>query len=184
MKKFALTILLIPLSQVIFCQDSTFKVTEEKDIIWQKVIKSNVSFDSLYFELKRKGLFTQLDSSNSLILGELKRTSLDYSSFKENLLVSEIPIYIKQCDFAGSFEFEYKADRYRVTLKNIKTIGKAENGTSFWDIKPDETSPLSLYAFKLNKKELSKTFLKYSKPIFDKNFLSFFTISVYRKDTW
>ena len=184
MKSLILTLSFIALTFSTFCQDTTFKITDKNEVIWQKVIESSRSFDSLYFGLKKTGLFTQLDSSQSLIIGELKRTGLDFSSFKENLLVSEIPIYIKVCDFSASFEIEYKSDKYRVTLKNIKCIGKAENGRGFWDIKPDETSTLNLYAYKLNKKEFSKSFLKYSKPIFDKNFISFFSIANNKNDVW
>lgn len=184
MKSLLFALSFISLTIGAFSQDTTFKISDNTEVIWQKVIESNRPFDSLFFGLKRTGLFIQLDSSSSLIIGELKRTGLDYSSFKETILVSEIPLYIKMCDFSASFELEYKVDKYRITVKNIKSIGKAENGHGFWDIKPDETSPLSFYAFKLNKKEFSKSFLKYSKPIFDKNFISFFTITQNKNDNW
>jgi hypothetical protein len=181
MKRLIVSALLLTTSVGGFSQEINFKVSENNDVIWQKVFEINSSFDSLYLQLQKKGYFSHLDTLGNSIIGELKRTDIDYSGSKDNLWKSDVPIYIKKCDIVAFFEIEYKPFRYRVTLKNIKCIGKSENGNGFFDIKPNEMNSLSFFALK--NKKFDKPFLKYSIPILEKNFSSFFSTDN-KKGNW
>jgi hypothetical protein len=183
MKKI-LVIAVIQLSINSYSQDTTFFVTDSKDIVWKKVFTTSLTFNELLLQVKKTGLFSNIDTSSNLILGELKRTPIDYSNGKETIWKSDIPIYIKLSDITATFEINYKAGKYQVIIKNIKCIGKTDNPTNSLFLKPNEVELLSFYALKNSKPEFNKNFIKSSVPIFDFTFNKFFSLKDMNNNNW
>ena len=158
-----------------YSQDTTFHIVDNGEVVWKKIFPTTFTFNELLFNIKKTGLFSNIDTSFNSILGEIKRTPIDYSNAKETIWKSDIPLYIKMSDITATFEINYKLGKYQVVIRNIKCVGKLDNPqNSFLFLKPNESESLSVYALKNNKKELTKSFLKYSMPIFDFTFTKFF----------
>ncbi len=185
MKISLLVILLTIFFQTVQSQDSTFFITDKKEVIWKKVYNTDYSYKMLLFELKKSGLFQNIDTINTTILGEIKRTAIDYSNAKETIWKSDIPLYVKMSDISATFEINFKPNKYQVIIKNIKCIGKIDNPTdNFLFSKPNEIESINFYALKQSKLEFNKPFIKLSIPIFNYHFDKLFSISNSKQLEW
>ena len=144
-----------------------------------------MSYNELLLQIKKTGNFSNIDTASNTILGEIKRMPIDYSSGKETIWKSNIPLYIKMSDISATFELNYKIGKYQVIIRNINCIGKADNPTNnMMFLKPNELDPLKNYALKTNKLEINKQFLKNSVPIFDFTFNNLFSINENKINNW
>lgn len=160
---------------------SNFVVAQEK-LIWRKVFDGSVSIKDYEKFLKLGANLDNIEVSenDSLIIGRLRRKRLDFTGFKDGLLITDVPVYLNQNDVVADVKIEVKENKYRVTVSEIKLV--AQKSSVLWQ--QNEVDNLDLYYFKLfsKKKYVSETFITYSEPIFDKNFIDKFQYKVVKSD--
>lgn len=172
----ALITLFLSLHFFAWATDTTFVVTENKELVWKKVYTSDFTFNELLANIKSTGLFYNVDTLGNSIFGEIKKTAFDINETKVGFWESDLPMYMIWSDFKATFVINYKPGKYQVTVKNITCIGKPTNvENNILILKPGEEDPITSYALKNNKAEIRKTFIKLSKPILDRQFDKYFS---------
>jgi hypothetical protein len=169
----------------VYGQDKNFTANDNGEIIWQDIITSDKSIDSILYFIKRSGYFENIDTLSNSIVGEIKRREFDYSKAKSSIWKSDLPGYMVMHDYSATFEVNFKPNKYRIVIKNIKCIGKKSNPrNNMFITKPDEIFPLNDFAFKGKKREFEISFTKYSVPILTYNFNNLFTFTEGQNSDW
>jgi hypothetical protein len=159
---------------------SNFIVSNGK-LIWRKVFEERINLKDYEKFLKIGANLDNIEiSDDSVIVGRLRNRKLSLVGFKDGLLSSEVAPYLKMLFTTGDIKIEVKADKYRITVFNIKMV--AEITAAFWQ--KGEEDELEQYYFKpfSKKKYVSKNFKTYSEPIFDKNFIDILKYKIVKSD--
>lgn len=148
---------------------SNFVVVQGK-LIWRKVFEDKVTLIEYEKFLKLGANVENIEVSevDSIIICRLRRKQLSFIGFKDTMLSSDIPPYLKINDVFADVKIEIKQNKYRVTIYEIKLI--AQKTAAFWQ--QNEVDNLELYYYRpfSKNKYVSDSFIKYSEPVFDKNF--------------
>ena len=150
---------------------------QDGTLIWQKIYETNLSTEDLNSYFSDSGLFGDLKSTDKAISGEIKLIDADFkgAGYKE----MTTPIYISRSHFTGFLKIEFKDQKYRVTVKNIKMIQKYSDPLS------EKGEIESIETFAVNKKgELKYKFNKAPSKILDYTFLNLFTVKKATDDNW
>lgn len=158
---------------------SNFVVVDGK-LIWRKVFEDKVSIKDYEKFLKIGGHLENIEYVDSMIVGKIKRFQMNLDDVRKGFWSNDIPMYVGLSDFEANIKVEIKPDKYRVTIYNIKSIDKQ---TASFNRSITYTD-LELYYYKAfsKKKYISDTFITYSEPIFDKNFINMFQYKSIKSD--
>lgn len=146
----------------------------DKDLIWQKVFDTDLSYNELVTTIENTGHFTDLSFVDSKITGNTKEIILDYKSlgYTRANITAAITIY-KPIAFVL---IEHKEGRYRVTLKNIEIV--CQTNESIYTAGERE----SVSEIAIKKGEFRKSFLKSTAEIYNYNFDKYFTFEAQKVD--
>ena len=163
----------------LYPESNTVNVTNFKidngSLVWQKIYESKLTPTAIVKKLKADGKIKNIDFSENLLTGELNIPA-DY----KNAGFSEMstPMYISRNDILCSVTINFKENRYRVTLKNIRLKTTQEDPLS----KVGETANLDSYALKKKNSEFKAQFLNVPGKIYDYTFNQVFEIETKTED--
>lgn len=78
--------------------------------------------------IKSSGQFQNILENNNDLTAEIDQLLLDYKGFGVSEML--IPMYVARSYVKAFVQIEFKEDRYRVNIKNIKMIQKYVDGLS------------------------------------------------------
>ena len=121
---------------------------ENREIYWQKVYASDVSYDELINNIKESGKFQNIEFKINKISATTELIQADYkgAGYRE----MTVPIYISRSDIGGFVLIDIKDGKYRITFKNINFTQKYNDTLT----KMGEQSRIKDYA--VNRKGLIK----------------------------
>jgi len=182
MKKVIISILLmIPFLGM--AQDSkteylNFKLSESKDLIWQKIYETEASLDSVIKFLKTESFTSDLELNENTILGRSGKTKLSSTKGVAMGAYSSYDVFIK---------IDFKDNKYRVTISDVlfdPTVSSVNSG--MFSISQANQFTLNDFAVRNNSQEIrgnntAKNLLK----ILDKDFNSHFVVKkTIKNDDW
>lgn len=168
------SILLYLLCNPIFSQEF---MIEDSKVIWQNIYETDLVFQDLLSEVKKKGIIKEFNQFENSISGEFEDVDADYKGLGYSEMLT--PIYVARSYFSGTILIEFKENRYRVTLRNLILTQKYDDAIS----KGGEKTSLDFFALKKNK-EFKKMFLKAPSEILNHTFINLFTIKKKEDDDW
>lgn len=86
-------------------------------IYWQQVINTDLTFDELVFEIKASGNFQDIEVFNNKVIAQIRPFEVNYMN--SGYTVSVIPDFILTGNISAMVVFEYRDNKYRVTIRNI-----------------------------------------------------------------
>jgi len=152
---------------------------ENGQVLWQKVDETELTKEQLIGQIKSSGQFENISENGESLTAEINQLSMDFKGFG----VSEMstPMYISRSYVKAFTLIEFKEERYRVTLKNIKFVQKYEDALS----KEGETTDIELYALKKRNTEFKSNFLNKPSKIMDFTFQKITDFKgVEKEDKW
>jgi len=152
---------------------------ENGQVLWQKVYETDLTKEQLIGQIKSSGQFVNISENGESLTAEINQLSMDFKGYG----ISEMstPIYISRSYVKAFVLIEFKDERYRVTLKNIKFVQKYEDALS----KEGETTDIELYALKKRNTEFKSSFLKKPSKIMDFTFQKVTDFKIIeKKDKW
>ena len=162
----------------VYAQTNNFSVTEEGNLIWQKVFESQSSYEDIFNIILNSGSFTDILDNGGVITCRIPQSKVDYKSM--GFSRGTVPIYVATYDFTGFATIQVKDGRYRVTVEKIVMICN-ENGLS----KVGDESNLDTWA--LRRGNLTKGFSGTPSDIYNQFLTGLFTIkskSFLENDEW
>jgi hypothetical protein len=176
MKKISLLLVALIILRSIYGQTDTnnFKIIDG-DIIWQKIYETTMSKDTLLSLFESSGLFTRIEVSKQF-MGDLKKMDADIKGAGYDKMA--VPMYIPNKYITGFLTVDFREGKYRVTIKNIKLIQKADYSLA----EQGEETSLNTYAVK-GDNEFKSAFLKAPSKIYNYTFEKAFAIKE-TDDNW
>ena len=170
MRKIILITLIVLTSINAEAQDEydNFKI-ENRDVIWQKVFETKLSKEEVITYLKENGNISYLEISDNKLTGQLTKVEADYKGFGKTEMGTTI--YIARSFFNAFTIIDFKDNRYRVTLKNIRLIQKYSDALS----EEGQKTSLKTYAVKNRKPLLRNSFKGSPSGILNYTFTKIFT---------
>lgn len=120
MKPITITALFVCISLAnLYSQDliNNFKLDENKLIYWQSVIETDLSIEQLNCLIMESGHFIQIERFEDKTICVLKPFKANYQAYGYSTM--KAPFYISRTLIEGNVIFEFRENRYRVTVKNI-----------------------------------------------------------------
>ena len=153
---------------------------ENGKLIWQKVYETELTNEQLKERIKNSGNFKNLELSENGIIAEITNLSIDYKGYGSSEMST--PIYVARNSLNSFVQIEFKENRYRVTIKNIKLTQKYEDALS----NQGEMTDLEVFALKKRNTEFKSSFLKKPSKIINFTFekLTEFKVKAKDKDKW
>lgn len=96
---------------------NNFKQDDNKLIIWQNVIETELNNEQLNTLIKESGYFTKIEELENKTLCELKPFKANYQAYGYSNM--KAPIYISRSLVSGNVVIEFRENKYRITIKNI-----------------------------------------------------------------
>jgi len=93
-------------------------VVENGKLVWQKIYETELTKKQLTQNIKNSGNFKNLESNESGIIAEITNLTLDYKGYGSSEMST--PMYIARNSLNSIVQIEFKENKYRVTIKNIK----------------------------------------------------------------
>ncbi len=152
---------------------------ENGQVIWQKVYDTDLTKEQLIGQIKSSGKFKNISENGESLSAEIDQLSMDFKGYG----VSEMstPMYVSRSYVQAFALIEFKEERYRVTLKNIKFVKKYDDALS----KEGETTDIELFALKKRNTEFKSAFLKKPSKIMDFTFQKVTDFKgVVKEDKW
>ena len=141
------------LSIFTFGQVENFDIINDK-IKWEKIFYTKDSFENIIQELKEESSFENVQVDENTITLNFKDLLIDYKGAgKPFMSVTE---YLESGLFFGKAVIEYKENRYKVTVTDIKYQYKP----SGMRVMPIKLNPLENKVFSMNTKSFSSRFRK------------------------
>lgn len=121
MKKLFTVLLFMVFSQITFSQSQLWNNFYKDNVLlklyWQEVINTDLSFEELVFEIKASGNFQDVEVFDNKLIAEIRPFEVNY--LNSGYTISVIPDFILTGIISGMVVFEYRENRYRVTIRNI-----------------------------------------------------------------
>lgn len=152
---------------------------ENNELLWQRVYQTTLSFDQIAEEVKKSGIFENIEVTDNKLMGVTKPIEADFkgAGFSEMMA----PIFVARSFFEGFSIIDFKDGKYRVTLKKIMMTQKYDDPLT----KQGEKSSLESYGLKRGKNEMTNLFLKSPSLILDYTFSRKFEFKINQEsDNW
>ncbi len=178
MKSILLFICSIFLISFTLSETDNFEI-EKGQVLWQKVYETDLTKEQLIGQVKSSGQFENISENGESLTAEINQLSMDFKGYG----ISEMstPMYVSRSYIKAFVLIEFKDERYRVTLKNIKFVQKYEDALS----KEGETTDIELYALKKRNTEFKSSFLNKPSKIMDFTFQKVTDFKrIAKKDKW
>jgi hypothetical protein len=175
--KICFSVFLILFGLLVYGQDTTKNFTiENREVIWQQVFETKLSFNELKYQIKNNAIFDKLEIDSSKLFGELKQLNADYkgAGFSEGLT----PIYITRSHINAFATIEFKEGKYRVTVRKIVLTQAYDDALS----KQGEKTNIETYAVKNGK--LAASFKKTPSTVLNFTFNNLFEVKQEKKNDW
>lgn len=159
-------------------ETDNFKI-ENGQVIWQKIYETDSTKEQLIGQIKSSGQFENISENGESLTAEINQFSMDFKGYG----VSEMstPMYVSRSYVKAFALIEFKEERYRVTLKNIKFVQKYDDALS----KEGETTDIELFALKKRNTEFKSNFLSKPSKIMDFTFQKVTDFNgVVKEDKW
>lgn len=145
------------------------------DVSWQKIYDVTVSPHDYLMFIKSKGICDMAEINDVVITGSFQNVSLNISG--ANVKKGRLPF---DFDFSisGGMRIEFKENRYRVTLTNIR-LNHVSDGV-FSKSGESET----LYEYAHHGKKISPMFKKNTGKVIDYSLISAFEYKPQSEDNW
>jgi len=119
--------LIILISTSSFSQEllNNFKQEENGLIYWQIVIESQLTSTQVNEHIKESGYFMDIVELEEKTLCDLKPFKANFKAYGYSNM--KTPFYISRSLVRGNVIFEYKENKYRVTIKNIVFVQNVED---------------------------------------------------------
>ena len=177
--KLILLLIYLPMVAIGFNQSDTDNFAiENGKLVWQKVYETELTKEQLTQKIKSSGDFKNLEINESGIIGEIVNLTLDFKGFGSSEMST--PIYIARNSVNSFVQFEFKENRYRVSIKNIKLTQNYDDAIS----RQGEMTDLEAYALKKRNTEYKSNFLKKPSKIINFTFENITEFKVKKKDKW
>lgn len=148
-------------------------------VLWQKVYETDLTKEQLIKQIKSSGQFENISENEESLSAEINQLSMDFKGYGISKIST--PMYVSQSYVKAFVLIEFKDERYRVTLKNIKFAQKYEDALS----KEGETTDIELYALKKRNTVFKSSFLKKPSKIMDFTFQKITHFKrITKKDKW
>jgi hypothetical protein len=151
---------------------------ENDAIVWRKVYDTKLSFEELISTLKESGNFKDIETSESKIIGQTIPITPDYKGAGYSRGFT--PMMVLSSNYSAFCLIEFKENRFRVTLKNIRLITTIS--TAFG--KSGDSDPIDIYALKNDKKRFKESFFKDASKIYNYSFNKLFEVKEQKKTDW
>jgi len=116
MKNILLLLLISPIICLSQVDDSNF-IVENGELKWQKVYETSKTIDELFISLKTKKELSSVEMIGNVILGDIVGVTVDRKA--AGLKSGNTAVYTGM-DVYGSLKIEFKDNRYRATIFNIR----------------------------------------------------------------
>ena len=179
MKK-TILILLMLISQISNSQKLEFDnfIFDNGKVKWQKVYNSKLEKNDIIQFYQKSGIIREFNYSENLITGLIEKTGIDYKQYEKSFSSPEP--YITNSFLSCFITIEFKQNRYRLTLTDLKLIQKYENDSR----KLGQIGELKDYVIKSNDSDYTRLFKKISSKIFNNTFDKLFEIKISDTDEW
>ncbi len=134
---------------------------EDGNLIWQKVHQTDLSKEEIIIQIKISGEYDNINIIGESLTATISRKELDFKEMGESN--SSVPIYIVNSDINAFVHFEFKNNKYRVTVKKIVLVQKSTNILS----EEGEITNIETYALRNQNTELKNSFSKKPASILD-----------------
>ncbi|WP_282070909.1 hypothetical protein [Polaribacter atrinae] len=151
---------------------------ENSKLIWQKVYETELTNEQLKERIKSSGNFKNLELNKDRIIAEITNLSIDYKGYGSSEMST--PIYVARNNLNSFVQIEFKENRYRVTIKNIKLTQKYEDALS----NQGEMTDIEVFALKKRNTEFKSSFLKKTSKIINFTFEKITEFKVKDKEKW
>ena len=160
MKNLFVIIIPILLSSFTLFDIESFQI-EDGNLIWQKVHQTDLSKNEIINQIKLSGEFDNINEIGESVTANISRKKLDFIEMGESN--SSVPIYIVNSDINAFVLFEFKDDKYRVTVKKIILVQKSKDAFS----EEGEMTNIESFALKSDNSEIKNSFTKKPAQIID-----------------
>ena len=154
-----------------------FKI-EDRKLIWQKVYETEFSKDEIIKSIKESGIIKEIEYLENSLTGTIENLDLDFKGFGNTEM--NTAMYISRSYFKSFVLIEFKENRYRMTLKEMKLVQKYSDGLN----EEGEISELGDYSIKNNNLDFKKSFKKSPSGILNFTFDKVFEIKKKKKSNW
>ena len=137
---------------------------ENSQVVWQKTYETQLSKATLIDKIKTVGVFENVSVSENKLTAEIKDLSIDYKGYGESEMST--PMYLSRSAIKAFCIFEFKDEKYRVTLKNIKFVQKYDDALS----KMGEVTEIETFALSKKNTEFKNGFSKKPSKILNYTF--------------
>lgn len=174
---FCFSIMLISNS---FGQDyiNNFKLDENKKIYWQNIVETELDYSNILTLINESGNFENIEPFKDKIVCSLRPYILNYKGLGYKYMLT--PFYISRSLVSGNVIFEFKDEKYRVTIKNIAFIVNIETSVSN---KQGSIETLEFYALD-NKQNIKSNSFEYGSAILNSDFLIKTTFTEPKSENW
>jgi len=163
----------------IYSQDLTNNFIQDENglIYWQKIIESQLTSKQIKGLINESGYFINITDAEDKILCDLKPYKANYQAYGYSNM--KAPFYISRSLVGGNVIFEFKEDKYRVTIKNIVFTQNIEDTFS----KQGEVETFESWV--LNKSQKIKpAFFTDGSDILNKDFIIKTTFITEKENNW
>ncbi len=151
-------------------------VLNDNILVWQRIFQTSKTATELFNYFIESQKVENYDLSDNRLSGYTQVMKNNYKLAGYGIMST--PMYLSCFDTKATVLIEYKENRYRVTLSNIKLLNNGSNPA----FSTDQTNDLEAWA--LGKKGFSRQFSKSSVEIIDTTLIEYFTIKDISKSDW
>jgi hypothetical protein len=149
---------------------------EKGEIIWQKVIETNMNSEEIMERIKDLGIIGNMSISDNKILGDLRPIAADFKG--AGYSVTQTPIFISQNLIDGFVAVEFRDEKYRITIRRILFTHKDDPLSSL-----GKKSTIESYGLNRNN-EFNNSFQKSASEILDYTFSKIFEFTEISNTAW
>lgn len=168
MKKIIFILFICVHTIIIYGQEMTNEnsnfIIENNEVTWIKIYDTELSKEKIIDNIKSSGKFDNIVISENKLTAIANQLSIDYASSGENIM--SIPMYLSSSNLKCFIIIDFKENKYRSTIKNIKFIQKYDDALS----KANEITDIELYALSKNNTVFKNGFMKKPLKILDYTF--------------
>ncbi|MEJ5105557.1 hypothetical protein [Chryseobacterium sp. MYb328] len=174
----------ILISCLYYSQENSFSINN-KQVVWQKIYDSTKNIDEVKNILTSSGKVNVTSIESGILNGDVSDYMMDYKGAGNTR--AGTPIFIYSSKFFTNFKIEFKENKYRVTITNIRLKGNSGSlYSSGVAISNDGNENLESYALTNDKESFRNNFEGRASKIINYSFTQLFDVSKYTEtnDNW